>query len=128
MFQYDADNSKVDDGIWKEYRGSKFLIAHLSNMKFQRALAKHQQPYRKKLENGTMDPKTQRQVLGLAMAEGLLLDWKDVVAKDNSPTPYSKEAALTALIKSADLRDFVTEVAGNMSLFIDEEDGEVGED
>lgn len=128
MFQFDADNPKIDEGIWKEFRGSKFLIAHLTNMKFQRALAKHQQPYRKKLENGTLDPKVQRNVLAKAMAEGILLDWKDVVNKEKVATPYTPEAALVALVKSSDLRDFVTEVAANLSLFVEEETEELGED
>jgi len=126
MFQFDADNTKIDQGTWESFQGSKFLIAHISNLKFQRALARAQQPHRKKLENGTLDPKVQRDILCRAMSEGILLDWQDVKSKTGVPTPFSQEAALVALTKSSEFRDFVTEVSTNLNLYKEEEQEELG--
>ena len=54
MFQIDKDLSALDKGVWTEWSGSSFLIAHISNMKFQRALSRLQQPHRRKIEQGTI--------------------------------------------------------------------------
>lgn len=118
MFKFDADITSVDTGVWAEFDGSSFLIAHISNMKFQRALARLQQPHRRKIEAGTLDPQTNKNVLCQAMAEGILLDWKgvgSVAAKDE--VPYTIENAVTALKKSTELRDFVSDFALNLSNF-----------
>jgi hypothetical protein len=126
MFEFDADLKTVDTGVWAEWGGSKFLIAHISNMKFQRALARLQQPHRSKIERGTLDPKTNRDILAKAMAEGVLLGWRDVCNSKKEPTEYSLENAFTALTKSVEFRDFVAEFAGNLMNYREEQLEDLG--
>ena len=127
MLEFDADIETIDNGIWMPYEGSKFLIAHMSNKKFQRALARNQQPYRKKLENGTLDPEINKAALCKSMAEGILLDWKDVVSKGSkTPVTYTVDNACTALMKNVEFRDFISEVAMNMANFKSEEVQDLG--
>lgn len=126
MFKFDADLKTVDSGVWAEFQGARFLIAHISNMRFQRALARYQQPHRRKLESGTLDPQTNRDILCRAMAEGLLLNWDKVQSSAGQETPYSAEVGLVALTKNVELRDFISEFSLNLSNFRDEEIEDLG--
>jgi hypothetical protein len=126
MFKFDADTPNLDTGAWTEFQGSKFLIAHISNMRFQRALARLQQPHRRKLEAGTLDPQVNKDILCKAMAEGILIGWENVANSKGEVTAYSPQAAFIALSKSADFRDFVSEFATNLSNFRAEELEDMG--
>ena len=123
MFDADQENTAVDEGVWKEFRGSEFLIAHISSIPFQRALARHQQPHLKKLAEGKLDPDVNRRLVAKAMSEALLLDLR----KTKNNTPYTKEAGYKALMSQIDFRDFVSSVAQDLSNYIKEEDEETGE-
>lgn len=126
MFQYNADNPLVDEGVWREFAGSEFRISHISNDAFQKALAKYQQPHRKKLENRTLDPATNKQILCKAMADALLLDWRNVVDVNRQETKYTPKAGYEALVKNPAFRDFVTDVATELNNFVEEELEDVG--
>lgn len=124
---YDADLVSVDTGVWREFDGSEFLIAHMSNMRFQRALSRLHQPHRRKIENGTMDPELNKQLLCKAMAEGLVLDWRKVTTKtDKSQVPFSKDACYKSLMGNAAFRDFVSEVGMELANFRETEMDELG--
>jgi hypothetical protein len=126
MLQFDADIPSTDDGVWTSFEGSKLKIAHISNIKFQRLMAKGQQPFRKQFENGSMDPAKTKQILCKAMAGGVLVDWDKVVDSAKQPVPYSEERGETALMKNPALRDFVTEFSTNLANYRDEEVQELG--
>jgi hypothetical protein len=127
MLEFDADISTIDSGVWAKWSGAEFLVAHISNMKFQRALARLQQPHKKKLEAGTLDPKVNRDIVCEAMADGVLLDWKGVASKGSKePVPYSKESGLMFLKKNPDFRDFISEYAQNLSNYRDEQMEDLG--
>lgn len=126
MFQFDADLNTIDTGVWAEWSGSKFLIAHISNLKFQKLLARLQQPHRKKLESGGLDPETNRDILCQAMSQTVLLDWDNVVSKAGSKTPYTAQNAFHALQHDPEFRDFVAEFATQMSNYRAQEVEELG--
>lgn len=127
MFNIDADITNVDSGVWTRYEGSKFLVAHISNMKFQRAISRLQQPHRRKIESGTLDPKTNRDIVCQALADAVLIDWTDVVGKDGKNVPYSVDSAFTALSRNPEFRDFISEFATNLSNYRTEEVQALGE-
>lgn len=128
MFQFDADLNSVNTGVWGEFGNARFKIAHISNLKFQRALARLQQPHRRKIEAGSLDPKVNKDILAEAMAEGILLDWDQVVDSKKVATPYSKEAGKVALLKNVEFRDWVSDFAMNLQNFREEEMEELGND
>ena len=128
MFKFDEDLKKVDEGVWMDFEGSKFLIAHISNMKFQRALSRLQQPHRRKIEQGSIDPNLNKRIVAEAMAEGVLLDWKNVGSVGGETPAYTPKLGMTALMKSVEFRDWVSEIATNMSNYRDEEISELGND
>lgn len=125
---FDADEAALTDtGVWRDFRDSKFLIAHISNLKFQRALSRYQQPHRRALENGTIDPQVQRDILCKAMAEGILLSWEGVKSRvTDAPEPYSPKAGLALLKADAEFRDFVSEIAAQIANYRKEEAEELG--
>jgi len=112
-----ADQNKQTNGTWVEYQDSEFLIAHTSNNVFQRTLGKLQAPHRKKIDKGTLDPGTSKAILCQSMAQGLLLDWKNVVNSAGDVVPYSKESAAKALKFDEDFREFVQEYATDLDNF-----------
>lgn len=124
--KFDADLSTVDTGVWGEFEGSKFLIAHISNMRFQRALSRLQQPHRRKIESGQLDPETNRSIVCKAMAEGILLDWTGVTMKDGKEVTYNSGNAYQVLMGNPEFRDWVSEFATNLANFRANEVEEVG--
>lgn len=126
MFQFDADLPTTDSGTWAKYRDSEFKIAHISNMKFQRTLARLQQPHRRKIEQGAMDPAVQKDILCKAMAEGILLDWKKVVDKSGAETAYKPEHGYTALSNDPEFRDFVSDFSMSIANYREEAETELG--
>ena len=126
MFQIDADLSSLDTGVWEEFKGSKFLIAHISNSNFQRALTRYQQPYRRKIADGTIDPEKNKEILAKALSEAILLDWTDVIDKSGQPVKYTKALAFSAIMRDPEFRDFVSEFAMAMSNFRSSEIDDLG--
>lgn len=127
-----ADYSQVESGVWTPtFKGASFLVAHLTCVKFQRALQRLQQPYRKKLSEGSLDPAKHRDILCDAMAEGLIYDWSGVVRTVDGQSvnvPFSMKDCATALKKDPEFRDFITDFANNLDNFIKEEAAELGND
>lgn len=125
MINIDDTSSLSDEGTWVDYEGSKFKIAHISNNKFQRAFARLQQPYRKKIEAGTLDPEISKKLLCQAMSEGILVEWQNVTSKQG-PINYSSEFAFKLLMNNPGVREFITEYASNIDNFRQEAIEELG--
>lgn len=117
----DADFSSIDEGVWAEFDGSRFKIAHISNAKFQRALARLQQPHLRKIQEGRMDPELNKKIVAQAMAEGIVLGWENVKNKAGDQVPYSAKAADAALQANVEFRDFVSDWATNIGHYREEE-------
>jgi|SRR4249920_1572132 hypothetical protein len=126
MLNIDQGMPLAETGSWASYAGSEFLIAHLTSIRFQRELATLQQPYRKKIESGSMDPKVSKELLCKAMARGLVLDWKKVVDSSQNEIPFSVEAAYKALMNNPEFREFISDFAANLENFREAELEEVG--
>lgn len=127
MFQFDADLTSTETGTWTEFQGSRLLIAHISNMRFQRTLARLQQPYRRKIESGSMDPQTSKDILCKAISEGILLNWENVGSRTGTePVQYTPAAGYTALTKNAEFRDFVSDFASNLANYRESEADDLG--
>lgn len=114
MFEVDSvSDEKQVSGVWRDFNGGKFLIAHMSNLTFQREFSRLQQPYAKKIEKGRLDPAIMQDIMCKAIAKGLLLGWERVGSKDKE-IEYSYENAIKLLKKRPDLRDFVQDVAEDL--------------
>lgn len=119
-------NPALDDGVWVDFGGSRFLIAHTSSIKFQRELARLQAPFRKQIEKGTMDPEDTRNVVCKALAATILKDWENVKDEQGNELPYSKSVGEIALKTNEELREFVQEFSTELSNFRQSETEEKG--
>lgn len=126
MINVDNDNSLLTEGVWAEFADSKFLVTHMSNISFQRAVMRRQAPHRRKVENGTLDPAITRELMTHAMAEALVLDWTGVVDGSGVEVPFSKDACYKALKNNEDLRDFISDFSMNLDNFREEHKQEMG--
>jgi hypothetical protein len=126
MINIDNDNSLLTAGVWAEFGGSRFLVSHMSNVAFQRAVIRRQAPYRRKIENGTLDPKVARELMTQAMAEALVMNWEKVVDGAGKQVQFTEETCYKALTNNEDLRDFISEFAMNLDNFRRERKEELG--
>lgn len=126
MINIDNDSSLLSDGVWTEYEGSRFLVAHMSCVAFQRAVMRRQSPFKKKIENGTLDPAVSRNLMSHAMADALVLGWEKVIDNKGQQVEYTAEACYQALKNNEDLRDYISEFSMNLENFRKLEKEELG--
>jgi len=127
MFDLDKTTAEQEsNGVWTDFNGGKFRIAHTNNMVFQREIARLQAPYRKKIDKGTLDPKIQLEIMCKAMARGILLDWKNVGSKGQE-IPYNEDSAISVLTLNSDLREYIQDFALDLENFRQEEIEDTGE-
>lgn len=107
----------LEGGQWTSYEGSDFKIAFATNVKFLRAKQRLEQPFRRKIENGSLDPAEHRRILCKAMAEAILLDWKNV----EGDVQYSTKAAEKALLYDEAFREFVMSFSMELANFREED-------
>ena len=123
MFNIESTTvNKEQQGVWIPFKGSEFLIASSNSLRFQRAFARLQRPYKKKIDKGTLDPKTQLEIMCRSLAETALLGWKNVQNSKGEIVEFSVEVAEAALTNNSEFRSFVVNVASDDDNFIDEEE------
>lgn len=125
-FNIDKDFSLTEEGTWVEYEGSQFLVAHITNLRFQRLLARLQQPHRKKIENATLDPAIAKDIMCEAMSQEVLRNWKQVTNGEGADVPYTPEVAKKVLLNNLEFREFIAGVASDVDRFRKEEVKEQG--
>ena len=116
-----AKHDKITQGAWVEFGGSKFLVCHSSNLKFQRTFARLQLPHRSKIEKGTLDPAISKEIVCKAFSQALILNWEDVVDTEGSDVPFTAESAYEALTNNPDLVEYIQEVSNNLAYYKSEE-------
>lgn len=117
---------KQNEGVWTEYGGSKFLVGHINNLKFQRILSRLQAPHRQKISKGTIDPAEARKITCKAMSQGLIHDWQDVTNTKNEDVPFSVETCEVMLLNNDDVREYLMEFSQDLANFKEEQTVEEG--
>ncbi len=110
------DENKKEEGIWTQYGGSDFLIGY-TGTKFTKTLNRLRKPHEKAIQRNTVDPDTLSGLYQRAIAETVLLDWKNVQDFEGADVPYSKEMAIEALKSDPDFFSFVTEFSTEITNF-----------
>lgn len=112
--QYDTE--KFVAGIWEEYRGGEFKIAKAGNPLFLDAKRRLDKEYSLKYE-GTLPSAVEQEKLCLAVAEGILRDWRQVVDAEGEEIKYDVQAAAAVLSEHPALLDFVLFKANELDRF-----------
>lgn len=126
MISVDSEFNKAKDGVWADFEGSRFLIAHMSNLRFQRKLANLRQPHLSKINRNTIDPKLSQEITCKAMAGTILLNWDKVTNSRGEDVAFDEELAASVLIKQPDVREFISDYAVNLEHFRDDQIEEAG--
>jgi hypothetical protein len=121
-----AVRDKQTQGVWTEFGGSKFLIAHMGNLRFQRSLTRLQAPHRAKVQKGTLDPLEARKMMCKAMSMGLVLDWAEVENSAGAEVQFSPEACEQMLSNNDDVREYIMEFAQDLANYKEEQTQEEG--
>ena len=109
-----VDQEKSINGVWYEYEGGEFLVARGDNQRTKDRVEVLRKPHRRKIERGEASDIIFDITLQ-AMAETILLDWKNVMDSQGNEVPYSSEKAFIALKNSREFREAVSGFAGNES-------------
>lgn len=117
---------KQNTGVWTEYGGSKFLVGHMNNLKFQRHLTRLQAPHRQKIQKGTIDPAEARKIMCKSMASGIIFDWSDVTNSKGEEVDFSAESCEVMLLNNDDVREFLMEFSQEMANYREEQTTEEG--
>lgn len=123
-----ARNPSLDEGAWQSYGGAEFKVAHTSKPAFQRSLARLQAPFRKDIEKGRMDPEEMRNIICTAISDTLLTDWRNVFDANKQEVPFSKASAKLLLVNDESFREWIQEVAADLSAHRTDEIKEKGND
>ena len=108
---YKIGKKLTDDGIWKDYCGAKLKIGRAGSTEFLKAQEAAERPYRKKIDKGTLSSTIKREINLKALAESILLDWKDVADEDGKAVKYTTELGFEALEADGELLEFVMDIA-----------------
>jgi hypothetical protein len=121
-----ATRDKQNSGVWTEYGGSRFLVGHLGNIRFQRVLTRLQAPHRQKVQRGTLDPADARKIMCKAMSLGIVHDWADVVNSKGEDVAFSPEVCEEMLLNNDDVREFLAEFSQDLANYKEEQTQEEG--
>lgn len=123
--QFKTDENVEKSGVWLEYgpndKGLPIRIrvarAGGANTKFARLLEQKTKPYRRQLQNETLDPKVGDELFADLYAECVVLDWENVDAEDGTSLPFSKENCLKLFKDLPDLFADIREQSNKSALY-----------
>lgn len=116
---FETDKNFEIQGIWIDYGSFSFLIARAggANEKYARILRQRMKPYRRQVQNNTLDEELSHKILLGAFVDGVLLDWKDVKDRDGNALEYNRGNAVKLFTDLPDLFRDLQIQATNMTLF-----------
>lgn len=118
--KFKTSEEKETTGVWIPLEGNaKILVARIPNQKYQKALQKKTAQYRFGNRLSNIAESELERILIEVMAETVLLGWEGFLEGDK-PLPYSKENATRLLKGLRDFRDFVADIARDMTIFKEE--------
>lgn len=91
--------AEVEQGITLDYGAFSIRIARAggANRKFGQVLAQKLKPYRRQLENDTMDDAVASRLMAEAYAEAVVLGWDNVTDAQGNPMAFSRDACVQLL-------------------------------
>ena len=91
------DETMESEGIWFQISDSiGFRIKRFggsNSLKVKASLAKYYKPFARQVENGTMDPVKEKEIMTKVFVESCMIDWKGIEI-DGKIVEYSIETAI----------------------------------
>jgi len=123
-----TSTERAADGQWVEFcpaQGDEpaleLKIARIGNPRYAQRLQELVRPHRRKVRMGFDED--MEQLVKIAVAECVLVDWRGLEDEDGNAIPYSKETSVEILTNPAysDLMDFVMDVGGDAAIYRENE-------
>ena len=122
--EYATDEKKELEGVWEDIGdGGRILIARTNNPKYEKLFTKLIKPHRGRLRRGNLSDELSKEITVKLLADTILLDWEGI-EEDGESLQYSKPEAERLLKDYKDFRNMVSEMAGEIDLFRQEEEEE----
>jgi hypothetical protein len=123
--QFKTDENVEQTGVWLEYgpneKGLPIRIrvarAGGSNTRFTRLVEQKTKPYRRQLQNETLDPKVGDDLFAAIYAESVVLGWENVETEDGKPLPFTRENCLKLFKDLPDLFADIREQSTKSALY-----------
>ena len=119
-----TDSSLEKNGTKTNYRGVTLIIARSNNVKFRSVFNQLSKPYRKEIQDNSINEKDSRDIMIQAFARAILVGWEDFQI-DGREVPYTLKNAIDLLTNDPDCYDFVSDFSGNLSNYLVEEEDEL---
>ena len=117
---YKTTDSMEKDGIDLQYGPDcKIRIARAggSNQRFGKLLGDKLKPYRRQIDNGTMDDAIAAKIMAEVYADCVILGWQGVEDFEGIAIPFCKENVVKLLTDLPELFRDIQEQAGKVSNF-----------
>lgn len=121
--QMKVSDSLSQDGVWVDLdETSKVKLARFGNAKFKSRLRALMSPYKRMIDNDTMSDVKADELLVIALAETVVLDWKGL-SLDGKEISYSVGTVMKILSDPAfiDFREMIVSMSRDMELYREEE-------
>lgn len=123
--QFKTDPSVEKDGILVQYgNNSKGLLIQIriaraggNNVGFAKAYEQKTKPYRRQIQNDTMDPKVAERIILEVYAETVVLGWEGVEDEEGNDLPFNKENCIKLFTDLPDLFRDLQAVSQSIAAF-----------
>jgi hypothetical protein len=117
---FETDGHLEQTGIWIDYgKHGKILIARAGgrNTKFAKIVDVKTRPYRRQIDQGTVDQQVADRLAAESFAEGVVLGWEGIKDKEGNDIPFTVGNVVKLLTDLPDLFSDLREQALQASNF-----------
>lgn len=123
--QFGTDKKVEKEGVILQYGNTddgkpiqiKICRAGGANVAYNKAMETKTKPYRRQLQNGTLDIEVMTSILREVYADTVVIGWSNVEGADGKPMAFTRENVIKLFTDLPELFADVQEQATNLALF-----------
>lgn len=121
---FKTDAKKELEGVEKPIGDGGFVtVARTGNKRYRDMFKKLAKPYRRQIMRDSLPDDVADEIMNETMSQTILLGWRGLT-ENGEEVPYSRDKAKEWLAKYPDFKDLITDLAGELASFKDDEDEE----
>jgi hypothetical protein len=105
----------------KNSKGEKITVriarAGGSNVRFNKSLELKSKPYRRQIQNETLDEEVAQEIQREVYADAVVVSWENMESPDGTPLPFSRSACLQMFTEFPEFFTEVREAANKAALY-----------
>ena len=117
--QFATDKKLENEGVRIDYPGYSIIISRAggSNSRFSKVMTEIARPYRRQIEQQTIDSELSNKLLATAYARSVILGWENLCDENEKIIQFSEDNCIKLLIDLPDLFLDIQKVAGDYTVF-----------